>query len=527
MQPVPESIICLNEVKSLHEIIDPLFLELVSRCEVSDGDFHGVEGAIGDFIAKLRPLLVSSGLKVCMESSFRGYHCPQCEAYLTPWGRRGRHFVTSQGSADVSVVRYRCTQCSCDYYPVLEANGLTGTRFTLGARERIVSQATENPYADVSKALPELGITVSAKEVDRHVRQAFDYYEGPLRQEVEWYRQNQEAQTASTFLSENELAQLPGSSRAERILQNCGIGKPQIFSEPRSLFHWPNWEDVRWAQVSVDGAFVRSSERDEVGKLKWFGENSGLIRAFEPTREGAKQYRLDAQTFHVAGVMTLDDTFDRLFGVLEQCPRSVENVVYVSDDGQGLLTRAREYLNRAARRRFKQVILMLDCYHASQHVGTGAAAIWGADHETVKWWKENAISILKDPGGVQRILRTFLLALRNSNVYALADKEVLEREFRYLWRNRHYMKYALWILMGLPIGSGAMESGVKQVCVKRLRQPGMMWTKEGANAMLHLRAAHLSGILTTSFELEREEHRKKRNKFLAPTKAVKAYSAAV
>ena len=490
MQPVPESIICRNEVESLLADFKPLLTEMVSRSAESDGDFHAVEEAIGDFISKSRPKLVSSGLKISMECS-RGYHCPQCEGYLTPWGRRDRHFVTSQGSADVPVVRYRCTQCSCDYYPVLEANDLIGARFTLGARERIVSQAAEDPYAEVSQNLPELGITVSAKEVDRQVRQAYDFYRESFRQEMEWYRKQQEAKTATTFLSEEEYTQIQG------------IGKP------RCLFPWTDWHNVRWAQVSCDGAFWRSTERDELGKLRWFGQNSGLIRAFEPTREGEKQYRLDAQTFHTAGVVTLDDTFDRLFAVLEQCPSSVENVVYISDDGQGLLSRAREYLNRAERRRFKKVILMLDSYHASQHVGSGADAIWGAGSKEAKWLKDNALILLKEPEGVQRIIRFFFNAIRDSRpecisrlsvqsntacisseigevTEKLADVEELIRSFRYLWRNRHYMKYALWKVMGLPIGSGAMESGVKQVCVKRLRQPGMMWTKDGANAMLHL-----------------------------------------
>ena len=51
---------------------------------------------------------------------------------------------------------------------------------------------------------------------------------------------------------------------------------------------------------------------------------------------------------------------------------------------------------------------------------------------------------------------------------------------------------------GLPIGSGAMESGIKQLSTKRLRQLGMKWSKRGAHDMLSLRAAHLSGELTNT-----------------------------
>ena len=158
MQPVPESVICRNEVKSLLRFIEPLLLEMVSGSEVSDGDFHRVECAVRDFIQNVRSVVVESGLRLSMECSSRGYYCPQCERYLTAWGKCNRHFVTSQGEADVAVVRYRCVECKADYYPIIEANGLTGTRFTLGARERIVSQAADDPYAEVSQNLPELGI---------------------------------------------------------------------------------------------------------------------------------------------------------------------------------------------------------------------------------------------------------------------------------------------------------------------------------------------------------------------------------
>jgi len=47
--------------------------------------------------------------------------------------------------------------------------------------------------------------------------------------------------------------------------------------------------------------------------------------------------------------------------------------------------------------------------------------------------------------------------------------------------------------MGLMIGSGPVESACKVVVGQRLKQAGMRWTREGADAILALRTAVLSG----------------------------------
>jgi len=75
MQPVPESDISFKELRSLLEMIE----SLVSRSEVSDGDFRLVEEAIGDLIANLRPELMSRGPKISKDCSSEDCPDPRCE----------------------------------------------------------------------------------------------------------------------------------------------------------------------------------------------------------------------------------------------------------------------------------------------------------------------------------------------------------------------------------------------------------------------------------------------------------------
>ena len=52
---------------------------------------------------------------------------------------------------------------------------------------------------------------------------------------------------------------------------------------------------------------------------------------------------------------------------------------------------------------------------------------------------------------------------------------------------RDKMRYPEFLARGLDIGSGPIESACKNVIARRLKGPGMRWTRANANAMAALR----------------------------------------
>ena len=64
---------------------------------------------------------------------------------------------------------------------------------------------------------------------------------------------------------------------------------------------------------------------------------------------------------------------------------------------------------------------------------------------------------------------------------------------RYMKKRRALMKYDLLMAKGLPIGSGAVESGVRRVINLRIKSPGMFWDKDNVESIMYLRANALSG----------------------------------
>ena len=70
--------------------------------------------------------------------------------------------------------------------------------------------------------------------------------------------------------------------------------------------------------------------------------------------------------------------------------------------------------------------------------------------------------------------------------------ETVAKALGFLFRNRHRLRYREFRQAGFPIGSGTVESACKVVVQQRMKQAGMRWGRDSAQAMLALRCALLS-----------------------------------
>ena len=63
----------------------------------------------------------------------------------------------------------------------------------------------------------------------------------------------------------------------------------------------------------------------------------------------------------------------------------------------------------------------------------------------------------------------------------------------YFVKNEARMRYDRFKRAGIPIGSGAVESGIRRVVNQRLKGNGTYWLEDHAEAVLHLRAQLKAG----------------------------------
>jgi hypothetical protein len=445
--PLRMSIIAENSPENLCTQIFPHVERMLSASLASSGDLEITENAIDIALKAVRSLIVESALKASGQSAPTIWGCPNCKKQLCAWNILEKYVVTSFGAGTLPVKRFRCRQCRRDYYPFYDLNDLNNTQFTIGARNLIANEAADAAFNTASSRLNRMGVSVSPSEVER------------ISDEIGEIRKQEE-----------ELV------RVHLNVRNRDLNLP--------LYEWKDWTtEVKAAKnaiLSVDGAKIRS---DQVGPkgLEWFEVRSGVLTL--PGKEMPKA--------QIAGDISPEALFENMQSIWRQSPVTKLPLVFVADGAEWIWDRVEVF--------FPNAIQVLDIYHAGEHVASAARATWGDKDARTQRWVSDAINMLKEEGP-RSIIRQLLIALRHEDV---ADREELIRNIRYLWRHRHRMNYPLWKEMDITIGSGTMESRIKQVSTMRLRKPGMMWTKTGADLMLRLRAAVLSQALPLTIQHHR------------------------
>jgi hypothetical protein len=140
-----------------------------------------------------------------------------------------------------------------------------------------------------------------------------------------------------------------------------------------------------------------------------------------------------------------------------------------------------------AEQHFPGAIQIVDLYHARQHLWELAAKLFPAGDQARKRWTARCLARL-NRGQIEALVK-ILRGLQ------LADKElakIVANEAEYFERNAERMRYPVFRVQRLFVGSGVVEAGCKTVIGARLKCSGMFWTVRGANAIIALRCCRLS-----------------------------------
>ena len=83
----------------------------------------------------------------------------------------------------------------------------------------------------------------------------------------------------------------------------------------------------------------------------------------------------------------------------------------------------------------------------------------------------------------------------------ISAHQTLTNLYNYLDKHRDHIDYAKFKELGLPIGSGIVESACKWLIQQRFKGVGMRWSEDGFNHLLHLRLAWVNGRFDDLFAL--------------------------
>lgn len=130
---------------------------------------------------------------------------------------------------------------------------------------------------------------------------------------------------------------------------------------------------------------------------------------------------------------------------------------------------------------------VVDWYHATEHLHQTAHLIWGQGSPEAMRWAKGMEKPLYQGQAWQVAEQVRELAIGHPQ----AAKE-LATEAGYFENNRRRMQYLELREDGFPIGSGMVESGCKQYRA-RFNGAGMRWGRDGAEHLIPIRTAILSG----------------------------------
>jgi hypothetical protein len=143
---------------------------------------------------------------------------------------------------------------------------------------------------------------------------------------------------------------------------------------------------------------------------------------------------------------------------------------------------------------FNDVTLILDYLHALEKLWKSAHALYReGSPEAQAFVYERAKRILE--GQVDQVVKSLRLIVTKRRLAGNKAKTLLDAA-AYFKHNRERMRYDPYLANDWPIASGSVEGACKNLIRDRFERSGMRWTLETAEALLRLRAIHLSGDLT-------------------------------
>jgi hypothetical protein len=131
-----------------------------------------------------------------------------------------------------------------------------------------------------------------------------------------------------------------------------------------------------------------------------------------------------------------------------------------------------------------QANYLIDFYHLSEYLSGAAEAVAGSQKR--EWLRRQQQRMKSNEvGAVLDDLRVYRPEAQPMSDELAADPVQACRQ--YLENRLHYFDYASALKVGLPIGSGEVESGHRSVIQARLKLSGAWWKEETAEGMLALR----------------------------------------
>ncbi len=376
---------------------------------------------------------------------YRGARIP-CGAghHATFVDSRRKTVRTVLGPVAIRRAYYHCAVCHAGVIPKDRDLDIVETTFSPGVRRMLGRVGAKEPFEAGRRDLEALaGVLVTTKAVERVAE--------VLGHQIE-------------RVAEQERA----SALAGRVVPLQGVPKLYIAIDATGVPVVPHETDGRPGKEATGRAKTREA------KLGCVFTQTGLDAKGRPVRD-------PASTTYVGAIETAEAFGRRIYAeAVRRGGARAARVILVGDGAPWIWGLADEHFHGATQ--------IVDLYHAREHLAALGTLLYGLGSAAANTWVAGRREEL-DAGDVERVVA----ALGRLRPRQADTEEAVRRARGYFETNADRMRYARFRRQGLFVGSGVVEAGCKTVIALRLKQSGMRWTVKGANAIIALRCAELSG----------------------------------
>lgn len=367
--------------------------------------------------------------------------CPHCGQEAEYQRKRQGKLLTVFGAVWYRRAYYVCATCHQGHYPLDEQLGLRPNAMSAEV-ERLAGQTgVQMPFGKGRDLFEELTLlSLSDHSLDKATQA---YGKAAAEQEQEWLKAAKD--------DEELLCRERENTRPLRLYGAIDGGRVQTRA--------PQGEEQPWRELKVGAWFQAKGQPPKHPNGEW------AIRAENIT--------------YYADIAHADDFGELLWATGVQRDAQLARELVILGDGARWIWDAVSF-------HFPNAIQIVDWFHACQYLTPVAKVAFRQQQKREQWVTQVKTDLWN--GRLDAVI-----AACTQFVDPQREDDPAQRAVTYFTNNRDRMDYPTYRANGYQIGSGTIESGVKQIAQQRLKVPGARWNLPSARLVAKARAAFLSG----------------------------------
>jgi hypothetical protein len=358
---------------------------------------------------------------------------------------RDKVIDTALGPVTLRRAWYHCAECKHGLAPRDAELSVASKSLSPGLAAMNDMAAAAGPFAGAARLLQELaGVRLTAKRVERAAEASGAAVAAAGRERA-------------GLITARKVVPLPPSPQPDKLYGVIdGTGVPMTAKETAGRAGKGEDGRARTREVKL-AVFFTQDQLDKDGYPVRDRDSTSVIATFEPAA-----------------------TFGNLVKA-EGIRRGADHVRQLTILGDGA-----PWIWGIATARFPEATQIVDLFHAREHLHSLTRSLEFMLGDRRDEWLAARLDDL-DYGDIDSIEA----AVREYPLEGV-KKEETEKELGYFLNNAPRMRYRWFRSRGLFVGSGVVEASCKTIVGQRLKQAGMHWTQDGADAIIALRCQEAS-----------------------------------